>query len=117
MGDLDKRALDRWITREPESTEEQEQIEADMENADKAYEEFVNDIRNNKEWQIPIYEYMKAGDQIRYKNNVGVLTSDAQYKITPSSGLFYANVQWKGATLVRNYMLCLVGLEWLPKQT
>lgn len=59
-------------------------------------------------------EKVKIGDKIRYMDKTGTIKSNAVYKTTSSSGLFYANVLWDDKEEVEyGFTLSHIGVQIL----
>lgn len=61
------------------------------------------------------YRAMVKGTKIRVRNRIGILLSNAEYKWTTLSGLFYADIEWKDETptIDKDYLLCRKDMEVL----
>jgi len=64
----------------------------------------------------PDYRRMRKGDRIKLGEREGTLLTKPEYRTTPTSGLFYADVQWDDGTEEKNMMICLTRLEWYPAE-
>lgn len=62
------------------------------------------------------YSRMRKGDEIKLRGLTGRLLTTPKYVTTRRSGLFYADVLWEDGTQQKNLMICLKGLEWIPKR-
>jgi len=62
------------------------------------------------------YKALKAGDSFTSsRGREGTLLTKPEYRTNYNSGLFYSDVEWKDGRITKDFMICLVGLEWTKK--
>jgi len=57
------------------------------------------------------YKNIKKGDKFKFKDREGIFLTKPEYRTDISSGLFYADVEFEDGQIIKNFMICLFGLE------
>ena len=61
------------------------------------------------------YKTLRAGAPFTLQGKKGVLVTDPEYLTTRMSGLYYADVKWEDGQVQRNFMICLLDIEWIKE--